>query len=73
MSIREKQERLKSAIQSWEQAAEEYRKGFQERDPGLFGEGGLLKTIGKRAIEAAQEGEMTHHLGYPPHDPNGHF
>ncbi len=37
----------------------------------LFGEGGLLKTIGKRALEAALEGEMTHHLGYPPHDPSG--
>ena len=28
---------------------------------------GLLKTTGKRALEA----EMTHHLGYPPHDPSG--
>ena len=37
----------------------------------LFGEGGLLKTIGKRALEAALEGELTHHLGYPPHDPSG--
>lgn len=37
----------------------------------LFGQGGLLKTIGKRAIEAALEGEMTHHLGYPAHDASG--
>ncbi|MCE2503004.1 MAG: IS256 family transposase [Chlorobi bacterium] len=28
---------------------------------------GLLKTTGKRTLEA----EMTHHLGYPPHDPSG--
>ena len=33
--------------------------------------GGLLKTIGKRALEASLEGEMTHHLGYPAHDPSG--
>ncbi len=25
----------------------------------------------KRALEAALEGELTHHLGYPPHDPSG--
>ena len=31
----------------------------------------MLKTIGKRALEAALEGELTHHLGYPPHDPSG--
>ena len=53
---------------------DELLKGFKTETPGRFSErGGLLKTIGKRAIEAALEGEMTHHLGYPPHDPNGHF
>ena len=31
----------------------------------------MLKTIGRRAIEAALEGEMTHHLSYPPHNPSG--
>ncbi|MCE2504046.1 MAG: transposase, partial [Chlorobi bacterium] len=31
----------------------------------------MLKTIGKRALKAALETEMTHHLGYRPHDPSG--
>ncbi len=50
---------------------DELLKDFKGDARDLFGEGGLLKTIGKRAIEAALEGEMTHHLGYPPHDPSG--
>ena len=40
-------------------------KDFKGDAREIFGEGGLLKTIGKRAIEAALEVEMTHHLGYP--------
>ncbi len=50
---------------------EELLKDFKGDARDIFGEGGLLKTIGKRALEAALEGEMTHHLGYPPHDPSG--
>ena len=50
---------------------EELLKDFKGDARDLFGEGGLLKTIGKRALEAALEGELTHHLGYPPHDPSG--
>ena len=50
---------------------DELLKDFKGDARDLFGEGGLLKTIGKRAIEAALEGEMTHHLGYPVHDPSG--
>ena len=50
---------------------DEFLKDFKGDAKDIFGEGGLLKTIGKRAIEAALEGEMTHHLGYPPHDPSG--
>ena len=46
-------------------------KDFKGDARDLFGEGGLLKTIGKRALETALEGEMTHHLGYPPHDRSG--
>ena len=38
-------------------------KDFKGDARGLFGEGGLPETTGKRAIEAALEGEMTHHLG----------
>ena len=47
---------------------EELLKDFKGDARDIFGEGGLLKTIGKRALEAALEGELTHHLGYPPHD-----
>ena len=50
---------------------DELLKDFKGDARDLFGEGGLLKKISKRAIEAALEGEMTHHLGYPPHDPSG--
>ena len=42
-------------------------------DARTFSGRGLARDDSKRAIEAAQEGEMTHHLGYSPHDPNGHF
>ena len=50
---------------------DELLKDFKGDARDIFGEGGLLKTIGKRALEAALEGELTHHLGYPPHDRSG--
>ena len=50
---------------------EELLKNFKGDARDIFGEGGLLKTIGKRALEAALEGELTHHLGYPAHDRSG--
>jgi len=37
----------------------------------VFGEGGLLSELKKRLVERALEGEMTHHLGYPPASPAG--
>ena len=37
----------------------------------LTGEGGLLQELTKRFYERALEGEMTHHLGYPPQAPEG--
>lgn len=37
----------------------------------IVGEGGLLKALAKRVYERALEGEMTHHLGYPPQSPEG--
>lgn len=37
----------------------------------LLGEGGLLKELTKRLVESALEGEMTDHLGYEPHAPEG--
>ncbi len=35
----------------------------------IVGEGGLLQALTKRVYERALEGEMTHHLGYPPESP----
>lgn len=43
-----------------------------EKPEDLLGEGGLLKELKKALIERALEGELTHHLGYPKHDPGGH-
>ena len=37
----------------------------------ILGENGLLDELTKRLAERALEGEMTHHLGYPPHSPAG--
>jgi len=37
----------------------------------VLGEGGLLSELKKRVVERALEGEMTHHLGYPPDSPAG--
>ena len=37
----------------------------------LFGEGGLIKALSKRLMERMLEAEMTHHLGYEKHAPEG--
>jgi hypothetical protein len=37
----------------------------------IVGEGGLLQQLAKRLYERVLEGEMTHHLGYPPQAPEG--
>src|SRR3954462_6560353 len=37
----------------------------------LTGEGGLLAQLTKRLVEAALEGELTHHPGYGPHHAAG--
>ncbi len=37
----------------------------------IVGEGGVLQALTKRVYERALEGEMTHHLGYPPRAPSG--
>ena len=50
---------------------DELLKDFKGDARDIFGTGGLLRTIGKRALEAALKAEMTHHPGYPPHDPSG--
>jgi transposase-like protein len=38
----------------------------------IVGEHGLLKQLQKRLVERALQGEMTAHLGYEPHAPEGH-
>jgi putative transposase len=42
-----------------------------KRPEDLIGEGGLLKELTKRLVERAMEAEMTHHLGYEKHSPDG--
>src|SRR3989304_871 len=42
-----------------------------KRPEEIVGEGGLLQALTKRVYERALEGEMTHHLGYPPKAPEG--
>ena len=37
----------------------------------ILGQGGILKQLTKRLVENALEGEMTEHLGYEPHAPEG--
>lgn len=37
----------------------------------ILGEGGVLKQLTRRLVENALEGEMTEHLGYEPHAPEG--
>jgi len=42
------------------------------KTPGdMLGNDGLLQQLTKALVERALEGEMTHHLGYPPHDASG--
>lgn len=38
----------------------------------ILGEHGLLKQLQKRLVERALQAEMTEHLGYEPHAPEGH-
>ncbi len=45
---------------------------LKSADPkDLLSEGELLSQLAGRLIERALEGEMTHHLGYEAHDPDG--
>jgi putative transposase len=37
----------------------------------LIGEHGLLKELTRALVERAMHAELTHHLGYEKHDPNG--
>jgi len=38
----------------------------------ILGKDGVLKELTRRLVERALEGEMTHHLGYAKHAPDGH-
>jgi putative transposase len=38
----------------------------------MFGHDGLLQQLTKAVVERALQGEMTHHLGYEKHSPEGH-
>lgn len=42
-----------------------------EKPEDLLGERGILKQLSKALIERSLEGEMTHHLGYSKHSPEG--
>ena len=37
----------------------------------MFGDDGLLQQLTKAVVERALQGEMTHHLGYEKHAPEG--
>ena len=53
-----------------EKLIEELLKGY-EKPEDIIGKNGLLKQLTKALLEKALEGEMTHHLGYEKHDPDG--
>ncbi len=42
-----------------------------EKPEDLFNENGLLQQLTKALVERALNGEMTHHLGYEKHNPDG--
>ena len=44
--------------------------GYQEPED-LMGENGVLQQLTKALIERVLDGEITHHLGYEKHSPEG--
>jgi len=52
------------------QVLDELLKDYKTPDD-MLGSNGLLQQLTKALVERALEGEMTHHLGYPPHDVAG--
>ena len=44
--------------------------GYQKPED-LVGQNGLLKQLTKALVERAMNAELTHHLGYEKHDPEG--
>src|SRR5262245_27620152 len=45
--------------------------GTAKTQDDLFGPGGIIKELSKRLMERMLEAEMTHHLGYKKHAPQG--
>ncbi len=46
--------------------------GDYQKPEDLIGENGLLKQLTKAVIERALQAELTTHLGYEKHSPEGH-
>ncbi len=53
------------------QLAEELVERARDEGVDLVGPGGLLTGLTKSVLEAGLEAEMTEHLGYDKHDPQG--
>jgi putative transposase len=49
---------------------DELLKDYQKPED-LLGQRGLLQQLSKALIERVLDGEMTHHLGYEKHSPEG--
>ena len=49
---------------------DELLKDYQKPED-LLGQSGLLQQLSKALIERVLDGEMTHHLGYEKHAPEG--
>ncbi len=50
---------------------DELLKDYKSPDD-MFGDDGLLQQLTKAVVERALQGELTHHLGYEKHSPEGH-
>jgi putative transposase len=46
--------------------------GNAKSQDDLFGKDGVIKDLSKQLMERMLQGEMTHHLGYEKHAPEGH-
>ncbi|MEW6210691.1 MAG: IS256 family transposase [Acidobacteriota bacterium] len=53
------------------QLLDQLLKNYQQPDD-LIGSGGILEQLTKALIERVLQGELTHHLGYDKHSPEGH-
>ena len=53
------------------QLAEQLLAQAEEQNIELVGPGGLLNQLTKNVLETALDAEMSEHLGYEKHDPEG--